>query len=320
MLVVVLACSTMSAFAQTSAPAARIEAALRNIDALERAKQIGYATVWDGNKYVQCRRLPSREMRCEAAGSTMQPSLRSILTGERLSRLQRLGWVVDPAFGGFVRTFPADMAAAAIAEGIAAALVEGYGADLGGLETQTEWVADLPCPPRNGASQNLAGLVSEAPSMRGNRIFSCSFKPDGGAAMVRAAETSEALVARYRPRVAGELQRLRINADKRVYAVFDTGIGYVQCMPEKPAASLYCEAQSAETWPALASVLTSERIARIRAAGFADPGRAPNYSKVYPSVDDAETVAAELLTLLFDAYGYVGTQHLKVSTETGPAQ
>ena len=37
-----------------------IEATLDNITNLNRPGQDGYATVWDGNKYVQCRRLADR--------------------------------------------------------------------------------------------------------------------------------------------------------------------------------------------------------------------------------------------------------------------
>jgi hypothetical protein len=40
---------------------------------------------------------------------------------------------------------------------------------------------------------------------------------------------------------------------------------------------IYCEAQSADSWEALASVLTPERIARKHSIGFTDPGRGPNY-------------------------------------------
>jgi hypothetical protein len=63
-------------------------------------------------------------------------------------------------------------------------------------------------------------------------------------------------------------------------------------------------------------VLTPERIARLRAAGFADPGRAPNYSKTYPAekIDDA-ALASEVLTLLHDVYGYYGASKLEVKTE-----
>jgi hypothetical protein len=38
----------------------RIEAALDNILTLERPGQDGYATTWDGNKYVQCGRARAR--------------------------------------------------------------------------------------------------------------------------------------------------------------------------------------------------------------------------------------------------------------------
>jgi hypothetical protein len=44
-----------------------VQAALDNI----RLREDGYATMWDGNKYVQCRRLPDRSLRCEAAGTLM---------------------------------------------------------------------------------------------------------------------------------------------------------------------------------------------------------------------------------------------------------
>jgi hypothetical protein len=41
-----------------------VAAALENITNLNRPGQDGYATVWDGNKYVQCKRLPDRNLRC----------------------------------------------------------------------------------------------------------------------------------------------------------------------------------------------------------------------------------------------------------------
>src|SRR6476660_201002 len=80
--------------AQAQDAIVQVDEALQNITALVRAGRIGYATIWDGNKYVQCRRRPDRAMRCEAAGASMQPSLRSVLTGERLNRLAALGWVL----------------------------------------------------------------------------------------------------------------------------------------------------------------------------------------------------------------------------------
>lgn len=111
------------------------------------------------------------------------------------------------------------------------------------------------------------------------------------------------------------IQRLRINATRRVYAVFDAGIGYIQCMPVPPVA-VYCEAQSVETWAALTTVLTPERVGRLRAAGYADPGRAPNYSKSYPfeKFKDA-AIASEILTILHEVYGYTGATKLETTTE-----
>jgi hypothetical protein len=70
----------------------------------------------------------------------------------------------------------------------------------------------------------------------------------------------------------------------------------------------------------LSAVLTAERIARLHAIGYADPGRAPNYSKAYllGKFDDA-AIAHELLTILYQVYGYHGAPKLKINTEKGPA-
>jgi hypothetical protein len=292
----------------------RVEEALQNITTLLRPGRIGYATFWDGNKYVQCRRLPERELRCEAAGTSMQFSLRNVLTGDRLARLTALGWVLDPSFGNYVHVFPADMPAARVADYILRTLIEGYDADVAGLEIKTAWVADVPCPPRNGPSQNLAGSVNDAPSMRATAVRTCSYTPMPEPAQT-AASAAE-LIALYGATVTAEIQRLRINAAARVYAVFDAGIGYVQCMPETPPAAFYCEAQSTESWAALATVLTPERVSRLRGAGYADPGRAPNYWKSYPfdKFSDA-AMASEILTILYDVYGYAGATKLQVKTE-----
>ena len=94
------------AVAQTAS--SRIDEALQNISTLVRAGRVGYAVFWDGNKYVQCRRMPDRALRCEAAGTSMQPSLRNALTGERLARLSSLGWALDPSFGNYAQTFSDD--------------------------------------------------------------------------------------------------------------------------------------------------------------------------------------------------------------------
>ena len=169
------------------------------------------------------------------------------------------------------------------------------------------WVASEPCPPRNGYSQNLAGMINDAPEMAGFALHACAYVAAPAAAPVDG--STEALFDLYGARVGAEIQRLRVNIDGDIFVVFDAGIGYVQCHPDNPPAVINCEAQSADSWPALAAILTPDRIARLHAAGYTDPGRVPNYWKNYPAdhVDD-QTIARELLTLLHDVYGYTGAQ------------
>jgi hypothetical protein len=309
---IVLVGAAASAIAQTAAP--RIDEALQNITTLVRPGRIGYATFWDGNKYIQCRRLPNREFRCEAAGTSLQPSLQKVLTGERLSRLAALGWVLDPSFGNYAQTFPADMATGRVADHIQRTLVDAYDADAAKLDIQTAWVADIPCPPRNGPSQNLAGIVNDAPVMRVTALRTCSYTAT--IETPQKVSSSAELVALYGANVAAEIQRLRINSTRDIFVVFSAGIGYVQCGPDAVSSAIYCEAQSTESWPALAAILTPERISRLHSAGYADPGRSPNYSKSYAFSKFSDVaMAEELLTILHGVYGYVGATKLKISTE-----
>jgi hypothetical protein len=298
----------------TQTPSSRIDEALQNITALVRIGRVGYATFWDGNKYIQCRRTSDRSLRCEAAGTSMQPSLRNVLTGDRLTRLAALGWVLDPSFGNHVQVFSADLPTDRAADLIVQTLNEAYAANIEDLDVKTSWVADTPCPPRNGPSQNLAGIVNDAPSMRATALLTCFYTPP--AARPQTAGSAPELIAIYGASTTAEIQRLRVNATRPVYAVFDAGIGYIQCMPEVPPVAIYCEAQSAETWAALTTVLTPERIARLHKAGYTDPGRAPNYSKsyVFDKYKDAD-IANEILTLLHESYGYTGASKLKITTE-----
>jgi hypothetical protein len=292
----------------------RIDEALQNISTLTRTGRVGYATFWDGNKYVQCRRLTSRELRCEAAGVTMQPTLGRILTPERQGRLAAIGWVVDPSFGNYVRVFTADTPTSRITEQIERALIEGYNADLATLELQTSWIVDVPCPPRNGPSQNLAGMVNDAPPMRGTSVRTCSYIAPNET--TERTETAEELIAHFGPTATAEIQRLRLNATRHVHVVFDTGLGYIQCTPDSPPPAIYCEAQSADSFAPLAALLTPDRVARLHAAGFADPGRSPNYARIYliDQFKDA-AIAADILTLLHEVYGYRGARRLKILTE-----
>ena len=117
--------------------------------------------------------------------------------------------------------------------------------------------------------------------------------------------------------MAEELRRLRENKVRRVYSIFGTDRGYVQCQPLTEPNSFHCEAQSAQSWPALAATLTPERIARLQAAGFSDPDtNSPNYYRTYPfdTFDDAG-LAAALLTVLYEVYGYRGVEGITLQRE-----
>jgi hypothetical protein len=292
-----------------------VDAAITMIRVLDRPGRIKLATVSDGNKYIQCRLTTDRSIRCEAAGALMQPSLEHVLTPKRLGRLIKRGWARDPSFGNYARTFPPDTSAKAVADEIRATLYQAYGADTENLAVATSSVADAPCPPRNGPSQNLAGIINDSAIMADVAIHACTYTPERQEALGPDSTAAE-LIAVYGPRVALEIQRLRLNIHRRAFSVFETEIGYLQCETQTEPDSFYCEAQSADSWPALTAVLTPQRIARLRAAGYADPGRAPNYSKTYlaSNITDA-ALAAEVLTLLHDVYGYRGVSKLAVKTE-----
>jgi hypothetical protein len=311
----VLAASAASA--ETSR--AKVTAAIQTIKVLKRPGRDTLAAAWDGDKYIQCRHMSDQTLRCEAGGATMQSSLAHVLTPDRIGRLAAMGWMFDPHFGNYVQTFKSDVSAGDVADKIIAALAQGYAADVTKLEVETTSIESEPCPPRNGPSQNLAGLISEAPSMASTAIHACAYTPDADAPahVLPPGSTVSDLIKLYGGTAAAEIRRLRVNMHRdQVFVVFDVGIGYVQCQPDTDPDAFYCEAQSAESWPALAAVLTPDRIARLHALGFADPGRAQNYAKTYPADKfDDDAVADEVLTVLHDAYGYYGAIKLEVKTE-----
>ena len=292
----------------------RIQSALDNITSLKRPGQDGYATIWDGNKYVQCGLARGGGLRCEAAGSLMQPSLSGVLNPDRVKLLGMLGWTLDPRFGNYVKLLPAQLTPEQDAVDIQIVLGVVYGADLANLQAQTDWIASEPCPPRNGPSQNLAGVINDAASMAATAVHACAYVDT--AAVTVAPQSTAGLIFRYGPRVTAEIQRLRVNLTRQIHVSFDTGLAYMQCEPNSSPPAIYCEAESAQSWAAIADILTPDRIARLHAAGYADPGRAPNYWKDYPldKATDAD-IAAEILTLLHDAYGYSGSAPLEIKTE-----
>ncbi|MEW6255132.1 MAG: hypothetical protein AB1592_04185 [Pseudomonadota bacterium] len=292
----------------------RIEDALQNIDKVTRLGRVGYATFWDGNKYIQCRREADQSLLCEAAGTAMQPSLDAVLTGERRDRLASLGWVIDPSFGNYVHIFPADASTRHAAEHIRKTLKEGYDADICSLQVETTWMWDVACPPRNGPCQNLAGLINDAAAMRADAVVTCSYDPPPP--RPPSARSVAELCALYEETVAAEIQRLRINISQNVFVAFDAGIGYVQCAPDASGPAIYCEAQSEQSWPALQAILTPDRVSALLQMGYAEPGRAQNYWKLYPIRTQSDTaIAREILTVLHKAYGYTNATQLTISTE-----
>jgi hypothetical protein len=296
----------------------KIEAAINLIRILDRPGHINLATVFDGNKYVQCRTMDDRSLRCEAAGTMMQPSLGHVLTPDRVSRLLQQGWLLDPNFGNYVRTFAPEASADIVAHEVLGILTTAYDADPKFIETETHSVANEPCPTRNGATQNLAGAISDAHSLARFALRACAYTPDNAPERKLGPNaTITDLIALYGPRVEAEIERLRLNIQRDdAFVYFDTGLGYVQCATQMEPSAFYCEAQSADSWPALAAILTPAKITYLHSKGYADPGRAPNYWKIYPADQTTDkALAAELLTLLHDLYGYYGASELKVGTE-----
>jgi len=155
---------------------------LDNIRNVTRPRQDGYATIWQGQAFVQCHALSDQSLRCEAAGTTMQPSLAQVLTPDRKQRLTSLGWRLDPSFGAYTQTFPASLSLDQAADRILSVLSQAYGADLTRIDVQTRWVAHLACPPRHGPGQNLAGLVDDDPMMAATSVKGCAYSPPAMAA------------------------------------------------------------------------------------------------------------------------------------------
>jgi hypothetical protein len=217
-----------------------------------------------------------------------------------------------------VQVFPHGLGARQTADTILQTLQEGYDADLANLEVKTDWIRSQPCPPRNGPTQNLAGMINDSPKMASTAVYGCAFHatPEEPLPVVRAKQD---LINVYGARLAGEIQRLRVNLERSIFVVADTGGGYVQCGPQTLPPAIYCEAQSAESWPVLSRILTPARVAQLHAIGFVDPGRAPNYSKTYPLEAFTDSaIANELLTVLYEIYGYNGVPKLEFKSEKEP--
>jgi hypothetical protein len=281
---------------------------------------------FDHNLYVQCRHAPdSKTIRCEAAGTLMQTSLTHVLTPDRIDRLIGMGWTLAPAFGNYAQVFPANTDPEALATVIFSTLIDGYGATFDDIVVESSWIPHEACPPRNDQSQNLAGVIETSPAMAAVSLHACAYKPivmppQPVLDVPEPSVAASALVQTLGPGVAAELKRLRDDlANDDLFVVFGTPTGYVQCRTDEDRGAIYCEAQSSESWPALARVLTPERVARLHAEGFADPGKKQNFYREYPvdSVGDT-AIARALITILRDVYGYDGANPLEIATEKTP--
>jgi len=283
----------------------------------EESGRMHLAAFWDGNKYVQCRGDQNGGVRCEAGGALMQPSLAEVLTPDRVGRLSAMGWALDPSFGNYVRIFRRNASAKHIAAQMLAVL-NIYEANVEKLLAAVLFTARYDCPPRNGPSQPLAGMINPEPLSVAVVLRACAYDPQKNQPLHRFGPRSTAadLIDYYAPVMAHELRRLRENKERRVYAIFGTDRGYVQCQPVIEFDGFLCEAQSAQSWPALAATLTPERVARLHAAGFSDPDSNPNYYRTYPfhTFDDAG-LAAALLTVLYEVYGYRGIEGITLQRE-----
>jgi hypothetical protein len=126
------------------------------------------------------------------------------------------------------------------------------------------------------------------------------------------------VVAAYLPAVTKEVARLRAARTPHIWITLDGAQGYVQCKPDLEDKAFYCEGQSAEANDAIAGLFTPGRIAILHMAGFEDPGRVENYSRLFPFRDFQNADLAKLLlVILRDVYGYDGSDLLQAHDELG---
>lgn len=125
--------------------------ALDHVRNLARPRQDIYATIWEGDKFVQCHAPSDQGLSCETASPTLQPALEGVLTPDRRKRLAALGWRLEPSFGAYSQSFPSSLSLEQIADRILAALNQGYDADLTFVEVETHGSRTRPV--RRGAAR-----------------------------------------------------------------------------------------------------------------------------------------------------------------------
>ena len=170
----------------------------------------------------------------------MQPSLGRILGPERHSEARGARLASEtPSFGNYVQICSGQSAGEpGRRKDCCRPSERRYDADLANLEIQSDWIKSVPCPPRNGPTQNLAGMINDASGYGQTRLCttaSTSRRPDRGPTPL--ARTAADLIMIYGTTRIERNQRLRVQHRSQVFVVVDTGGGYVQCGPAVIASS-----------------------------------------------------------------------------------
>jgi len=317
--------SVSAADAAEQPAAVQIAEAARAVLVPQDAATDGVLTVFDNSLWVQC--LSSHYLpgwRCDAAGLRGQPWLHHLMTADREARLFALGFGPDTVTGNFIAQLPRTTTPQALAEIVLRVLTEGYGAKVEDLEVNTARLKTERCHPRirSGADRGGsilapglgfakdadAGCVVANPLNINNNDATDILIPNGGRVDLN---------TRYGAAMTAELEKVE-TAPKGVdaFVIFQAGPAYVQCQHDFDGNRMYCEAVSEDAvGHALARVLTTERKAKLTAAGFEPPGKVMNYWRFYPRPQyDLPAVTKALLDVLKNAYGYQGTPPLTVTT------
>jgi hypothetical protein len=298
-------------------PESRLADGLHLVATSSRHDKERIVTAYYGHRYVQCRRASEETLSCETSGDRMQPALNHILSRSRLDQFAQAGWRQDPNFGNWVQTFPADTRSSDLAGWMLRFMAVEFLADPSKVHVRTAWIARQACPPRRDLSRRLPGAIDDG------------YDEDGGAGLIHACTYSvpvleprtaivpvDDLMEFDGARIAREIDWLKQNGDDSAVAVFDTGEGYARCESGSDGGGIYCELSSVETLPVLAKRLTPDRIEQLHRNGFVRTGDRLNYGKTYPADGTpASAIAAELVTLLHDAYAYGGQPHFTVATD-----
>jgi hypothetical protein len=80
--------------------------ALDHVRNLARPRQDIYATIWEGDKFVQCHAPSDQGLSCETASPTLQPALEGVLTPDRRKRLRFWAGALSQALAPIAKASP----------------------------------------------------------------------------------------------------------------------------------------------------------------------------------------------------------------------